>query len=93
MVVGSLIFDLQIMGSQSLKEKRQVIRSLRDRVKGKFNVSIAEVDNQDLLQRATLGVAVVSGDGKQVREILDKVQRLVEQDFRLSVLNAEVNLW
>jgi uncharacterized protein len=93
MVVASLTLELQVPGSQSLKDKRQAIRSLRDKIRTKFNVSVAEVDNQDLWQRATIGVAVVSGDGKLAHEILDKVRALAEQDFRLSVLDAYIETW
>ena len=90
MIVASLTLSLQILGSQSLKDKRQVVRSLKDRVTGKFNVSMAEVDHQDLWQRSTLGVAVVSPDGKVAREVLEKVKSLVEGDYRLAVLDAVI---
>lgn len=92
MVVASLRIDLIISGSASLKDKRHAIRSLRDRIRSRFNVSVAEVDYQDLWQRAALGVAVVSADGQVVREVLDNVRRLVEQDVRVSVLDTHVEI-
>lgn len=88
MVVASLRVELMVNGSGSLKDKRNTIRSLRERIRGKFNVSVAEVYNQDLWQRGTLGIAVVSGDGGRARETLDKVLRLIEQDMRVSVLDS-----
>ncbi len=92
MVVASLRIDLVIPGSASLKDKRHAVRSLRDRIKSRFNVSVAEVDHQDLWQRAALGIAVVSADGQVVREVLDNVRRLVEQDVRVSVLDAHIEI-
>ncbi len=92
MVVASLRIDLVIPGSASLKDKRHAVRSLRDRIRSRFNVSVAEVDHQDLWQRAALGIAVVSGDGQIVREVLDNVRRLIEQDVRVSVLDAHIEI-
>jgi uncharacterized protein len=91
MVVASLSVEFLVPGSASLKDKRQAVRSIRDKIRNKFNVSIAEVDNQDLWQRGTLGVAVVATDGAMAREVLDKVRELVERDFRVSILEANID--
>jgi hypothetical protein len=77
MVIGTLHITAHIGGSRSLKEKRQVLRSLKDRVHGRFNVSIAEVDGQDTWQRAELGVAVVSNDAKHALAVLREVESFV----------------
>jgi uncharacterized protein YlxP (DUF503 family) len=61
MVVGLLTVELHVHGSHSLKDKRMVVRRIRDRLK-KFNVAVAEVDHQDLWQRAALAVVTVSTD-------------------------------
>ncbi|MBI3003134.1 MAG: DUF503 domain-containing protein [candidate division NC10 bacterium] len=60
MIVGTAVVELQLPENGSLKGKRKVLRSIKDRIRVRFNVSIAEVDRQDAWQRATLGVAVVS---------------------------------
>jgi hypothetical protein len=77
--VGLLVLELHIPGAQSLKDKRMVLRSVKDRVK-RFNVSVAEVEHQDLWQRATLGVVAVSASSEAVdRElaaVADEVERL-----------------
>ena len=91
MVVASLSVEFLVPGSASLKDKRHAVRSIRDKIRNKFNVSIAEVDNQDLWQRGTLGVAVVATDGAMAREVLDKVRELVERDFRVSILEANID--
>jgi uncharacterized protein YlxP (DUF503 family) len=64
---------LEIPGARSLKDKRQVVRSFKERVKSRIGVSIAEVDHHDKLQRATFGVAVVSGDAAVCEELLGRV--------------------
>ncbi|MDO8357540.1 MAG: DUF503 domain-containing protein [Nitrospirota bacterium] len=62
-IVGLCTVELFIPGSQSLKDKRQVLLSLKDRLREKFNLSVAEVDGQDLWQKAVLGLACVAKKG------------------------------
>lgn len=73
MVVGVLTIELFIAESQSLKDKRQVLHSLKDRLRGKFNVSVAEVDAQDLWQKAVLGLACVANESSHVNHVLEQV--------------------
>src|SRR6266542_2583464 len=73
MHVGVMRLVLEIPGARSLKDKRQVVRSFKERVKSRLGVSIAEVDHHDKLQRATFGVAVVSGDAAVCQELLGHV--------------------
>ncbi len=79
MVIGVLRFVLQIPGAGSLKGKRHVLRKVLDRVRARFNVSVAEVADNDLWQKATIGVAAVGNDRAFVNEVLDKVLRSVEE--------------
>ncbi len=88
MTVASLTLELMIYGAGSLKAKRQVIRSLKERIRNTFNVSVAEVDGQDLWQRATLGVAVVAADVARADEVIDKVRSFVADDMRVSIIDA-----
>jgi len=76
--VGIVRIELHIPASNSLKAKRSVVRSLKDRIRTRVQAAVAEVDHQDLWQRAALGVAVVSGEHRQVGEMLQAVRRLVE---------------
>ncbi len=73
MIVGTLVIRLVLRDSHSLKDKRQVLKSIKDRVSNKFNVSVAEVDNQDEWQQATLGVAMVGTDTRFVNSVLSKL--------------------
>lgn len=76
MHVGVMRLVLEIPGAQSLKDKRQVVRSFKERVKARVAVSIAEVGFLDKLQLAAFGVAVVSGDAAVCEEILGRVTSL-----------------
>jgi uncharacterized protein YlxP (DUF503 family) len=73
MYVGSLRVRLLVRESQSLKDKRQVVRSITDRLKNGFNVAVAEVDALDHRQLAVLGVATVSGEAGHARAVLEQV--------------------
>jgi uncharacterized protein YlxP (DUF503 family) len=78
MFVGVLRLTFHIPHARSLKDKRMVVRKFRDRVRARFDVSIAEVDAQDLLQKAVFGVAVVSGEAAVCDSVLESVARAAE---------------
>lgn len=79
MVVGVLRLTLLVHESGSLKDKRQVIKSLVGKVRGRFNVAIAETGDNDLWQRAEVGVVAVGNDKAFVNSVLDKVLDFVEE--------------
>lgn len=70
MVIGLLTLELHFPGARSLKDKRQVLRSLEQRLRNRFNVSVAEVAHQDLWQRATLAVVAVNTDHAHLEQTL-----------------------
>jgi len=78
MPVGVLTLEIQIPYAHSLKEKRAVLRKIRDRLRARFNVAVAELDHQDLWQRATLGVVSISDS-----------QVLLESVFRQVLAESE----
>ncbi len=78
MFVGVVRIELHLPAADSLKAKRSIVRSLKERIRQHVQASVAEVDHQDLWQRAALGVAVVSGERRQVGELLQAVRRLAE---------------
>ncbi len=80
MIIGVLQVELELHGARSLKEKRQVIKSLKDRIRSKFNVSVAEVDHQDVWHNAMLGVAIVSTDQQYANQVLSQVVNFVERE-------------
>jgi hypothetical protein len=73
MIVGVLRVELAVLEAVSLKDKRRVVKGLKDRLVHKFHVSVAEVDALDARQKAVLGVAMVSNDSRFVQSCLDKV--------------------
>jgi uncharacterized protein YlxP (DUF503 family) len=78
MPVGLLTLELHIADAQSLKDKRQVLRSLKDRLRAHFNVAVAELDFEDTWQRSVVGVVTLSNEERHVEEALQKV--LAEAD-------------
>jgi uncharacterized protein len=87
--VLALEVDLHINESQSLKAKRQVIRSIVDGARHRFSVSAAEVAGQDLWQRATLGFAIVSSSERHAVDVIDEVDRFVWSHPEIAVLSTE----
>ena len=67
MIVGSLRVRMLIRESRSLKDKRQVVRSIKDRLRNKFNISVAEIEAQDHRQLAVLGMAMVCNEAQPIR--------------------------
>ena len=92
MVVGVCTIDLHLPGVGSLKGKRQVLLSLKERLRGKFNVSVAEVDGNELWQRAVLGVACVANDGRHVNQVLDAVLNVVRANPSVELVQHHVEL-
>ena len=90
MTVGVLVIELFIPESGSLKSKRYAIRSIKDRLKNKFNVSVAEIDYADKWQRASIGVAAVSNESKLIESMLNKALDLVYGDRRVEVLDSKI---
>jgi uncharacterized protein YlxP (DUF503 family) len=78
MFVGVLRLTFHIPHARSLKDKRRVVLKFRDRVRSRFDVSIAEVSAQDLHQRAVFGVSVVSGDAAVCDSVLEQIARVAE---------------
>jgi len=92
MIVGVCTVELFIAESRSLKDKRQVVHSLRDRLQGKFNLSIAEVDGQDLWQKAVLGMACVANERAHVNQVLDQALNLIRSVPAVEVVRTQLEL-
>ncbi|MFP2932947.1 DUF503 domain-containing protein [Pyxidicoccus sp. 3LG] len=92
MFVGVARLTLQIPDSGSLKSKRQVLRRVTDRVKARFNVAVAEVDDQDLWQKASLALAVVGNDRRHVDEQMEKIIHFVEEMYVAPLMSRETEI-
>ena len=75
MPIATLTLELRIEGAHSLKDKRQVLRSLKDKLRGSFNVSVAELEQSDLWQRATVGVVSISSSRDYLAGLMQQVER------------------
>ena len=80
MVIGVRSFELHVAGARSLKDKRSVVKSLRDRLHNEFNVSVAETGHNDAWQTAELTVCVVSSDRRHADSVLGAVDRFIESN-------------
>jgi len=87
MVIAYAVFDLHLPGCRGLKEKRMVVKSLKTRIRNDFEVSAAEVDGQDLLQRARIGVAAVGPEQAPLDALLQHVLRFVEENLDGEILD------
>ncbi|MFN2363995.1 MAG: DUF503 domain-containing protein [Halarsenatibacteraceae bacterium] len=89
MIVIGLRLDLYLPGVNSLKEKRRLIKSLLDKINNKFNVSIAEIDNQDMWQRSVIGIVSVSNSRKPIERIFTSLIELVDQKSGIELMQTE----
>jgi len=93
MVIGALTLKLAIFEATSLKDKRRVVSSLKERISNRFNASVAEIGLLDQRQQAELGVAIVANDGRFVESCLDKVVDYVRQDRSANLVNYEIEIF
>ncbi len=92
MTVGVARVTFRLHGNQSLKEKRKVVKSLVEKSRHRFAVSVAEVADQDVHQRATLGVAVVGSDGRTLNAVLDRVLDFMDSMGLAEMLDREIEI-
>ena len=92
MIVMGCYLELHLLESSSLKDKRRVLKSLKDRIRNAFNVAVAEVDPSDLWQSASLGVVTVSSRVRHANGIMTKVVNLVESDVRVELVNFDMEV-
>jgi uncharacterized protein len=90
--VGVCKLILYIPECASLKDKRRVVRSVKDRVSAKFSVAVAEVGDLDLWQRAEIGICAVGNDHSHVNSVLDNVTRFVEQMMVAQLADRQIEI-
>ena len=92
MVVGVARLVLALGQSHSLKDKRQVVRKIVDRVRARFLVAISEVGDHDLWEKATLGIAAVGSDTGHVRAMVDEVIRAIDELYVAPIISSDVQI-
>lgn len=89
MVIGICKFDIYILESNSLKEKRQVVKSICGRLKAKYPISIAEIDYLEKWQRTSLGLSIVGNEFNYVEKVLEQIIESLYEDYRIEILNCD----
>ena len=92
MVIGLCTVELHFPDGHSLKAKRQILSSLKSRLRGKFNISVAEVDDQDLWQKAVLGIVSVANESGRVNQVLDQALNTIKSNPSLELLRSHIEL-
>ena len=93
MHVGVGHLTLRLAGNRSLKGKRRVVRSVCDRLRHRFRVSVAEVGGQDTWQTADIGIATVSGDASVARDVIEKAVSYAEEFlYDVQILEADIDV-
>ena len=90
MVIGVLSLEFFLPACRSLKDKRRILLSFKDRVRGRFNVAVAEVDFQDVWQRALIAVVTLSGDRQVVDRTLQRIRDEAETSLEGEVVNSGI---
>jgi uncharacterized protein YlxP (DUF503 family) len=92
MVIGAALVELHIHGSQSLKQKRGVVKSVIARVRNRYNASVAEVGGQGTWQRAVLGISVIGGDPARLRGRLERIVAFIDSLHLAEVRGSDVEI-
>ena len=91
-VLGVLQFSLLIRSSRSLKDKRRVVRSVKDRLRSRYNISIAEVDDQELMNKATLALAMAGSDRDYVKSVLMKILVQIRSNHQAELIDHSLEI-
>ena len=92
MPIGLLTLEIHIPDARSLKEKRQVLRSLKDKLRARFNVAVAELDHQDTWQRSQIGIVSLSNDAAHLEQSLQAVFAEAEQILGRELVSHELEV-
>lgn len=92
MRIGVCIVEMHIPGVCSLKGKRSVVKSIKERLKNRYNVSVAEVDSHDLYQRTSIGIAMVGNDSRKLNSALDKIVNYMDTMHAACVIGHQIDI-
>ncbi len=91
MVIGFLFLEIYFPYSHSLKEKRKIVKSFKDRIKNKFNVAFAELDYLDKWQRTRIGVVTLNTHKKPVDSLLNKIRTDAEENIDGEIIDSQIH--
>lgn len=93
MIIGLLQLDIIIPESNNLKEKRSTIKSIKETIRKRFNVSIAETGKLDKWSRSELSITKVSNEAKFIRQEFQKIQKYIESRYPVEIINKQEEVW
>ncbi|MCH8928920.1 MAG: DUF503 domain-containing protein [Candidatus Marinimicrobia bacterium] len=93
MIIGLLQLDIIIPESNNLKEKRSTIKSIKETIRKRFNVSIAETGKLDKWSRSELSISKVSNEAKFIRQEFQKIQKYIESRYPVEIINKQEEVW
>ena len=92
MIIGACSLKLNIFESNSLKDKRHIIKSIIGKLQSRFNISIAEVDLNDSWQSAVIGFACVTNDTQYANQVISNVIKFIDNDSRVEIVDANIEM-
>jgi len=92
MLLGICIINLYFSDSHSLKDKRNIIKSIKSRIRNLFNVSVSEIDNLELWKNGTLGIACIGNEKRYLNDVLNQVIKFIEQQNKLQLLDFKITV-
>lgn len=93
MKIGLSVIDLYLPGNNSLKGKRQILKSIKSRIRNKFNVSIAEIEDNDKWRRTKLGVVTINNDSTQVNNVLQSVINFIDGSYPAQIIDYQIEVF
>jgi len=92
MLLGICTINLYFSNSQSLKDKRNIIKGVKSRIRNHFNVSVSEINNHDLWKNATLGIACIGNEKRYLNDVLNKVIKFIDQQNHLQLIDFKITI-
>ncbi len=92
MLLGICTINLYFSNSQSLKDKRNIIKSVKSRIRNHFNVSVSEINNHDLWKNTTLGIACIGNEKRYLNDVLNKVIKFIDQQNHLQLIDFKITI-
>jgi len=92
LIIGILTIELLVPGAGSLKEKRMAVRSIKEKLRNRFNVSVAELEDHDKWQRVLLGIATLGAEKRFINSVLDKAAELVRSSRGVEIADYQIEL-
>jgi len=92
MLLGICTINLYFSNSQSLKDKRNIIKSVKSRIRNHFNVSVSEINNHDLWKNTTLGIACIGNEKRYLNDVINEVIKFIENQNKLQLLDFKITI-